>query len=200
MIKVFYGEDRVRAKAEIDKFLGENYEVIEGVDLTPNDLPSVFMGGSLFDDKRKILIRDIFTNKGVLEKLPDYVGSPHDVVLFEFKIDKRSNAYKKMKDVVEFREFAMPKDVNAGVVFDVYKVAKKDGVKAVEMLRRIESIQDPIMFVGLVASQAIRDYNSRQGVREKQVLKGLAKLDMDLKSSKIAPWTLIEAFLLTMGR
>lgn len=200
MIRVFYGEDRVRAKAEIDRILGENYEVIEGGELNANDLPSIFMGGSLFESKRKILVRDIFTNKEVADKLPEYVGTPHDVVLFEMKIDKRSNAYKQMKDAVEFKEFAMPRDANAGVVFDVYKVAKRDGKKAVEMLRKIENNQDPIMFVGLMATQAIRDYSTRQGVKEKRVLKGLAKLDMDLKSSKIAPWTLVEAFLLTMGK
>lgn len=199
MMRVFYGEDRVRAKAEIDKILGKDYEVIEGGELNANDLPSIFMGGSLFESKRKILVRDIFTNKEVADKLPEYVGTPHDMVLFEMKIDKRSNAYKQMKDAVEFKEFAMPRDVNAGVVFDVYKVAKRDGAKAVEMLRKIENNQDPIMFAGLMATQAIRDYSARQGVKEKQVLKGLAKLDMDLKSSKIAPWTLIEAFLFTMG-
>jgi len=200
MIKVFYGEDRVKANQEITKFLGEDYEVIEGGELVSNDLPSIFMGASLFESKRKILIRDIFTNKEVADRLSEYVGSPHDVVLFEMKIDKRSNAYKKMKDAVEFREFAMPRDANAGMVFDVYKIAKRDGARAVAMLRKIESSQDPIMFAGLVATQAMRDYNARQGVKEKQVLKGLAKLDMELKSSKIAPWTLVEAFLLTIGK
>ena len=200
MMRVFYGEDRVRAKAEIDKILGKDYEVIEGGELNANDLPSIFMGGSLFESKRKILVRDIFTNKEVADKLPEYVGTPHDVVLFEMKIDKRSNAYKQMKDAVEFKEFAMPRDANAGMVFDVYKIAKRDGARAVAMLRKIESSQDPIMFAGLMVTQAMRDYNSRQGRNEKQVLKGLAKLDMDLKSSKIAPWTLIEAFLLTMGK
>ena len=69
MIKFFYGEDRVRAKQAIEKFLGDtNYEIIEGADLTPADLPSIFLGNSLFADTRSILIRDLTANKPVYEK------------------------------------------------------------------------------------------------------------------------------------
>ena len=70
MIKFFYGDDRVRAKKAIEKFLGTaDYEIIEGADLSPTDLPSIFLGNSLFTDTRAILIRDLTTNKPVYEKL-----------------------------------------------------------------------------------------------------------------------------------
>ena len=42
MIKVFYGDDRVRAKNAITKFLGDKYEIIDATDLTPSDLPNAF--------------------------------------------------------------------------------------------------------------------------------------------------------------
>ena len=55
------------------------------------------------------------------------------------------------------------------------------------------------MFFGLMASQAIRDYQMRSGVREKRRLEALAELDMEMKSSEINEWALIEGFLLRVG-
>ena len=198
MIRIFIGDDRVRASQEIAKKLGDSYEIIEGADLTPDALPSVFLGNSLFSDQRKILIRDISTNKLVFEKLPDYLDTPHDVIIQELKLDKRSSAYKAIKDKVEIKDFPLPENPNLRLVFDIYKTAKTDGKKAVEMLEKIKTEEDPIMFFGLLTSQAIKDYNNRQGTKEKRVLRELAKLDLSLKSSSHDPWLLIEAFLLLL--
>ena len=199
MIKVFYGENRVAAQAEIRKLLGDDYEVVEGADLVAGDLPSLLKGATLLAEERKILIRDFLPNKAVAEELVKYVDTPHEVVIWEMKVDKRASAYKALKDKLEWREFAMPRDSNAGVVFEVYKTAKRDGKKAVELLRRIEGEQEPMMFLGLMVTQAVRDYAARPGAREKKALRELSRLDMELKSSKIAPWLLIEAFLLRLG-
>ena len=199
MIKVFYGENRVKAQEEIRKFLGENYEVVEGADLTSVDLPSLLAGGSLFEDERAILVRDALVNKAIWGDLPKYLDSPHRVVFLETRVDKRSSVYREMKTQVEFKEFAMPRNPNAGVVFDIYREAKRNGEKAVEMAERIKEGQDPMMFLGLMVSQAIKDYQLRQGPKEKKALKELSKLDMELKSSAVQPWLLIEAFLLRLA-
>ena len=199
MIKIFYGENRIAAKQAIIKFLGSNYEIIEGKELSPNDLPSLFLGQSLFSEKRSILIRDISNNKPVFEKLPEYLNSPHDIAIFEIKLDKRSSAYKILKNQIEIREFTLPKDSNLNLVFDIYKTAKTDGEKAVQMLTKIKSKQDPIMFFGLMASQAIKDFAKKQGIKEKKALKELSKLDTELKSSKLSSWLLIESFLLRLS-
>ena len=200
MIKVFYGEDRVRAQVEIRKFLGSEYEVVEGVDLAVKDLPSLMMGGSLLTNERAILVRDLGANKEVFEKIPEYLATPHRIVLFESKLDKRSSVYKVLKDKIEFKEFVLPRDVNAGLVFEIYRTAKRDGVKAVEMVKKIEKTQDPTMFVGLLASQVLKDYQIRPGVREKRALHELSKLDMQLKlESKLQPWLLVQAFLLRVS-
>lgn len=200
MIKVFYGEDRVRAQDAVREFLGGDYEVIEGGELMNADLPSLLAGGSLFAMERRILIRDVLDNKAVAEDLPKYLDTVHRVAILEMKVDKRSATYKALKDKMEFREFELAKDKNAGVIFDIYKVAKRDGQKAVEMLEQIKDGQEPMMFLGLMVSQAIRDYAKRPGEAEKRALGKLSKLDMDLKSSKIQPWMLIEAFLLRLGK
>lgn len=77
MIKVFYGDDRVKAKQEIKRLLGDDYEVLDGPEITANDLPSIFLGASLFAEKRRILIRDFTANKSVYDELPTYLDTPH---------------------------------------------------------------------------------------------------------------------------
>ena len=200
MIKVFYGDDRVRAKAEITKFLGtKDYEIIEGADLAPADLPSIFLGNSLFTDTRAILIRDFTANRPVYEKLPEYLNTPHQIAILDAKIDKRSATYKFLKDQIEFQEFTLPKNPNLNLVFDIYRTAKHDGEKAVKMLEKIQYEEDPIMFCGLLISQALKDFNQKQGTKEKRVLKELSKLDLDLKSTSLQPWLLVQSFLLRLS-
>lgn len=200
MIKIFYGDDRVRAQKEIIDFLGTtDYEIIEGAELSPADLPSIFLGNSLFADKRSILIRDLTSNKLVYEKLPDYTSTPHNVAILELKLDKRSAVYKTIKDKIEFKEFTLPKNPNLNLVFDIYRTAKHDGEKAIKMLAKIQNDEDPIMFCGLLISQALKDFKARQGTKEKRVLTELSKLDLDLKSTSLSPWLLIQSFLLRLS-
>ncbi|MBQ3353357.1 hypothetical protein IJG89_03405 [Candidatus Saccharibacteria bacterium] len=199
MIRIFTGDDRVRAKNAIKEFLGLNYEVIDGANLSLNDLPSIFLGSSLFDAERKILLRDISENKSVFEKIPDYLNTPHKVAIFETKLDKRSSAYKILKQKVEIQDFILPANPNAKLIFNIYNTAKTNGPKALSMLSQIKTIEDPIRFAGLLNSQAIKDYAIRQGAKEKRALKELSKLDLELKSSKLPSWLLIESFLLRLS-
>jgi len=199
MIKIFYGDDRVRAQQEIIKFLGSDYEIIEGTDLTSTDLPSLFLGNSLFVDTRTILVRDLTANKPVYEKLPDYLNTPHKIVILESKLDKRSNVYKAVKDNIEIKEFALSKNPNFNLVFDIYHTAKHDGARAIRMLERIQAEEDPIMFCGLMISQALKDFKARQGIKEKRALAELSKLDLDLKSTSLQPWLLVQSFLLRLS-
>lgn len=200
MIKVFYGDDRVRAKAEITKFLGtKDYEIIEGADLAPADLPSIFLGNSLFTDTRAILIRDFTANRPVYEKLPEYLNTSHQIAILDVKIDKRSATYKSLKDQIEFQEFTLPKNPNLNLVFDIYRTAKHDGEKAVKMLEKIQAEEDPIMFCGLLISQALKDFKNKQGTKEKRVLRELSKLDLDMKSTSLQPWLLVQSFLLRLS-
>jgi len=201
MLKIFTGDDRIKAGQEIVKLLGENHETIEGADLTANDLPSIFKGISLFTDQRRILIRDLLANKPVAERLTDYLDTPHLIILQELKLDKRSAIYKTLKanKNIEIKEFTLPPDPNRNLVFDIYRTAKRDGKRAITMLEQIKPSQDPIMFFGLLASQALKDYSQNQGTKEKRVLQELSKLDLQLKSTSVDPWLLIEACLLRLN-
>ncbi|MBQ2695584.1 hypothetical protein IJG04_03050 [Candidatus Saccharibacteria bacterium] len=199
MIKVFYGDDRVQASKAIREFLGEGYEVIDCTELTPADLPTIFLGMTLFAEKRRILLRDFLANKAVAEHLPEYLQASHDIAIFEMKLDKRTGVYKALKDAVEFKEFKIIQAQNINKVFDIYRVAKKDGRRAVQMLAEIEPEQEPLMFLGLLVTQAIRDFAGHQGVKEKRVLHELSKVDLQIKSTATTPWLLIESFLLRLA-
>ena len=199
MIRVYYGDDRVRATRDIDKVLGDEYEIVDGGELKEDDLPSLFLGNSLFGNKRNILIRDMTSNKIVYDKLPEYLNTVHNIVIFELKIDKRSATYKTLKDKIEWKEYKLPVNPNMKLVFDIYKVAKNDGVRAVKMLDKVKSEEEPIMFCGLMISQALKDYKACPGVKEKRVLKELSRLDLNLKSTSVQPWLLVQAFLLRLA-
>lgn len=199
MIKVFYGEDRVRAKKDIEAYLGPNYEIIDCAELTPLDLPNIFLGISLFAKTRSILLRDFTANKAIFEKLPDYLQTQHKIALFETKLDKRSATYKTLKDQIVFTEYKLPQNPDFNLVFSIYRTAKNDGQKAIAMLKKIEPNEEPMMFFGLLVSQAIKDFAAKQGSTEKRVLKELSQTDLKLKSSSIQPWLLIESFLLQLS-
>ncbi len=198
MLRVFVGEDRVSAEMALKRLIGGNYEVFEGENLSVGDLPSIFRGTSLFEaGKRRILLKNLSENAAVWEKIAEYVGTEHEVVVWELKIDKRSVGYKNLKTAgVEIQEFALKAKPEAKMVFGVLDMALRDGRRAVAQVEQIELEQDPYMFFGLLVTQALKKFEQRGGVREKRLLKELAKLDMEMKTTGLEPWMLIKAFLL----
>lgn len=199
MLSVYSGENRVLAEQALKRELGANYEVFEGSNLEIQDLPSVFLGTSLFGEERRILLKDLSENAAIWEKVGDYLETPHRVVIWETKLDKRSAGYKRLKEAgVEMREFAALKKPEAGLVFGILETALKDGATAVKMTERIELEQDPYMFFGLMVTQALKRFENFGGARERMVLKKLAVLDMEMKSATVEPWLLIKSFLLTI--
>lgn len=202
MIRIFTGDDRMKAGKEIKRLLGENYEVIDCADLTPRDLPSIFKGTTFFASNRKILLRDFTANSLIYKELPKYLDTSHEIILLETKLDKRSSVYKELKNQIKITEFTLPPKTDFRQVFDIYKIAKKDGSKAVSMLKKIEPDEDPIRFTGLLVSQALKDFQatSGRGIKEKQILKKLSKLDMQMKTTKLNSWLLVESFLLSLSR
>lgn len=199
MIQIFTGDDRVRAGQEITKVLGKDHETIEGADLMPQDLPTVFRGTTLFAETRNILIRDLSSNLATWSKLPDYLDTPHNIIIQESKLDKRSTTYKDIKSKVTVKEFKLPPATNFSQVYGIYTTAKRDGKRAVKTLEQVKPNEDPNMFFGLLVSQAIKDYTAHQGTTEKKALRELSKLDLQMKSSPTEPWLLIEAFLLRLA-
>ena len=202
MLKVFYGENRDGAERQIRSSLGDDYEVFEGENLALTDLPSIFQGASLFDaGKRRILLKNLTENSEIWAKIADYADTKHEVIIWEPKIDKRSVTYKSLVaagvKMQEFANFARP---DTRVVFGILDMALRDGKKAVQELEKIESEQDPYMFFGLMVTQALKKLQDSGGARERRILKELAKLDMQMKSSAVEPWLLVKSFLVRVGK
>lgn len=201
MLRVYAGDDRVAVQKAVRRALGVDYEVFEGENLQIADLPSVFQGTSLFGAEiRQILLKDVAENAPVWEKLSDYVDTEHNVVVWETKLDKRSVGYKKLKTTgVEITEFSQQKPPEAGLVFGILDTALSNGAEAVKMVEKIELTQDPYMFFGLMVTQTLKKFEVRNGSLERKVLKKLATLDMQMKTTALDPWTLVKAFLLEIG-
>lgn len=202
MIRVFYGEDRVRARKMIDKQLGDGYEIFEAENLTTSDMASLFLGVSLFGEERRILVKNLSDNKECWAMLPDFVEDcTHDVIIWENKLDKRSAAYKALSKEkrIEFKEFALAEDANKKIVFDIFDIALRgDGMGAVKACEKIEATNEPYMFMGLMVTQAIKklQYNN---AKASKALKILAQADMDMKTTGIEPWKVIKMALLKIG-
>ncbi len=202
MFRVFYGPNRLSAEKSLKKFLGDQYEVYEGENLQIEDLPSIFMGTSLFETgKRRILLKNLSDNAAVWEKVADYVTTEHEVVIWEEKIDKRSAGYKRLKELdVSLTEFAEEKKADAGLVFGILETALRDGKRAVKDVEKIELTQDPYMFFGLMVTQALKKFDAAGGKGKwRVILKELGELDIQMKSTGMEPWLLIKGFLLRVG-
>lgn len=200
MLKIVSGTDRVTISRKVKNELGEGYEVFEGDKIQPEDLTNIFLGTSIFGEKRRILLKDVGENKAVFEKIPEFLKTPHEVVIWETKLDKRTATFKKIKqEKIEILEFNLLESTNSKEILNILDVAWKDGKKAVKMIEKLESEQDPFMFVGLMATQAIKKFEWRQGRKEKRVLQELSRLDRRMKSTQLLPWTLVKSFLLQVS-
>ncbi len=197
-MKVIYGENRGAAEQEVRRILGADYEVYEGEDLNPTDLPSIFQGTTLFgDEKRRILLKNLTERAEIWEKIGDCADTEHEVVIWELKVDKRSVGYKRLVEKgVEFQEFKNAVGADPRVAFGILDIALRDGAKALGEVEKIETTQDPYMFFGLLVSQMVKKYEaSRGGGRERAILKRMAEVDRQMKSTGIEPWTLVKGFL-----
>ena len=199
MIRVFYGDDRETILKKIKREFREGYEVFEGENLKSEDLPSIFLGISLFSKEREIVIKDL-SEAGLIEEITKYLDTPHRIVVWETKLDKRRADYKKLKESgIEITEYKLVENVGRSEVFDIFEIGLRDGRRAVKMVERIENEQDPFMFVGLLATQAIKKFEQGGGGKEKRVLRELSKLDVDMKSTALEPWMLVKLFLLKLS-
>lgn len=199
MLKIFYGENRTSAETAIKRFLGQEYEVFDGEQLQVNDLPTIFQGTNLFDaGKRRILIKNLSENTAAWEKIIEYQDTEHDVAIWEMKLDSRLSGTKNLKSAgIGLEEFKNPV---AKPLFGLLNLALRDSEAAIRELEAREAGQDPYMLVGLLVSDAIKNFErTNGGRRERLVLKKMAELDRHMKTTSIDPWILVKGFLLEVG-
>jgi DNA polymerase III delta subunit len=203
MIRIFYGDNRVMAQKVIVQQLGKDYEVIEADKLQRDDMPSVFLGTSLFGETRSILIKDLSENKDCWEILPNFIeGCPHHIVIWETKLDKRSAVYKSLSKnkYIELKEFAMAEDPNKFISFRIFDAAVAGNAKgALKMCEEIDISDDAAyLLIGSLTSQAIKKMQAGNS-RMPRVIKILAQADLDMKSAAVEPWAIVKAALLKIA-
>lgn len=111
MITWFTGENtfdiQQAVKAIAEKFDG-TAERVDGTTLELKHIPDLLMGGTLFAEKRLVIIKDLSLNSSVWEKLPEWIdriSDDIDVILIDGKPDKRTTGYKEVKKRVNLKEF-----------------------------------------------------------------------------------------------
>ncbi|MFZ1302095.1 MAG: DNA polymerase III subunit delta [Candidatus Microsaccharimonas sp.] len=112
MITLITGENSFEVREALDVLVADfdgTPERIDGTGLELRQLPDLLMGGTLFADKRLVIISDLSSNSTLWQKLPDWLVRVSDdvhLVLVDAKPDKRTVSYKALKEVARVQEYA----------------------------------------------------------------------------------------------
>lgn len=196
-VKIFYGEDRKAISKKVKATL-KDYEIIDGENILAQDLVNIFLGTTLFSDSRNILIRDLGPEKlaQINQKL---LNTPHKIIIWETKLDKRKKAIKELLKHLPATEFKRTQTAEEKLVFEIFDIALKDSTRAIQMTAQIENYQDPFMFFGLIVKKTLDKYELTKDKKLETAIKDLAKIDLIMKSSStISPWTLVKSALLSL--
>lgn len=111
MITWFNGENSFAigqaVTALTDAFDGRA-EKIDGTTIELKQIPDLFMGSTLFAEKRLVIIKDLSLNASIWEKMPEWIDRLSDdiqLVLIDTKPDKRTTIYKEVKKRAQLTEF-----------------------------------------------------------------------------------------------
>ena len=111
MITVFSGENSFEVQqalqSTVHAFDGV-VERIDGSDLDLKQLPDLLMGGTLFADKRLVVIKQLSENKTIWPVLSDWLPRMSDdihLVLIESKLDKRTKTYKDLQKTAAMTDY-----------------------------------------------------------------------------------------------
>lgn len=136
MITVLVGDDSFAIDERLKDLRGGfsgDIESIDGAEVELRRLPDLLMGGSLFSDKRLVIIRDLSNNTSVWPSFGDWIDRVSDdihLVLVEKKIDKRTQAYKDLKRKSDLHEFSSWSDRDYGSAQDwTAALARSKGLK-----------------------------------------------------------------------
>ena len=203
-IKIFYGSDRIAARKAAERVLGADYEVIEAEELTVADLESIFRGTTIFDmgAERKILLKDLSSNKECFEKLPDYADTTALVALLEGKLSKVLTSVKAVfacKEI-EAKEFTLREELIRDKYENNAPFISAFAGRGAEAIRKLNLIKDrtaaPVI-IGTMGTQASKYLDKPKG---QKALKIIAKADMMSKSSNIDMWLPVEWALLQIAQ
>lgn len=111
MITVLSGDNSFeiqQALQAIVRAFDGTVENIDGSELELKQLPDLLMGGTLFADKRLVVIKRLSENKAIWPIFSDWLSRISDdihLVLVEAKLDKRTKTYKDLQKVASVTEY-----------------------------------------------------------------------------------------------
>lgn len=174
MITLLIGDNSFeiqRALDDITTGFDGNVEKIEGSELQVSQLPDIFMGVSLFANKRLVVIKSLSENKSVWQVLgvwTDKISDDIHLILVEPKPDKRISTYKTLQKIAEIHEFMQWSDRDVGVAEKwVAAEAKKKGLQLNKKL-----IQTLVNWVGIDQWQlfyALEKLSLTEGITEESI-------------------------------
>ncbi len=111
MITVLMGDNSFEVREALKRLetaFDGRPERIDGSAIELRNIPDLLMGGTLFAEKRLVIISGLSTNSSIWEKLPDWLPRVSDdiqLVLIDAKPDKRTTSYKALKAAADVQEF-----------------------------------------------------------------------------------------------
>lgn len=111
VITALVGENSFEINRELERIavsFGGVAERVDGTELELRRLPDLFMGSTLFADKRLVIIKNMSENKNIWGVFGEWLARISDdvhVVLVDERPDKRTKTYKELQKLTTIREF-----------------------------------------------------------------------------------------------
>lgn len=111
MITLLTGDNSFEVREALNAIVADfdgRAEKVDGSQLELRQLPDLLMGGTLFAEKRLVIISDLSSNSSLWQKLPDWLARVSDdvhLVLVDEKPDKRTTSYKALKEAAKVQEY-----------------------------------------------------------------------------------------------
>ena len=148
MIHLILGENTYKAEQELARIIREHEVAPERLDsalLTANTLADIVRGGSLFSEKRLVVLRQLSENRPVFEKLAEWVGEvPSDttLVLLETKLDKRLKSSKNL--------------IKIATVIDAKPLSEHESGQAEQWLKKLANAKNVGLSLGQIRNMVQR--------------------------------------------
>ena len=129
MIYLIHGENAYLQEVELQKIAKAAGVALERIDtdaLSLNALADIVRGGSLFAEKRLVVVRELSGDATLFGRLAEWAGEVPDettIVLLERKLDKRTKAYKAI--------------IKAATVLSADSLTERDAHMGEEWLRKV---------------------------------------------------------------
>jgi DNA polymerase III delta subunit len=143
VITLLTGENSFEIERALQAVVGSFDGVVERIDgsaLELKQLPDLLMGGTLFADKRLVVVKGLSDNKSIWPVLSEWLARLSDdihLVLVETKPDKRTKTYKDLQKAATVQEFKPWTERDTGVAEQwVVNEAARQGVKLDKNLAR----------------------------------------------------------------